>query len=167
MTPATLVLLHNSGYTPAGQMEQRQRRNLVGIVLGVLLVVGFGLSRVLGGAMGEPGPTCDDPIAWSDASTEVGRSSAIVGPVADASFEPDVGGAPTFLNLGNAHPDPDRFDVVIYEDVRERFDAPPEDALVGEHVCVLGEVRDRDGVPQTILRGPGWLWVEEGVPPGL
>ncbi|GEM_PF-3205234 len=147
-------------------MEERRRGNLVGIVLGVLLVVGFGLSRVLGGVMGEPGPTCDDPVLWEDAAGEVGRSSAIVGPVVAASFEPDVGGAPTFLNLGNEHPDPDRFDVVIYEEVRERFATAPEEELVGEYVCVLGEVRDRDGVPQIVLNGPGWLWPEDGPPPG-
>ncbi len=148
-------------------MEERRKGNLVGIVLGVLLVVGFGLSRVLGGVMGEPAATCDDPVTWQDAAQEVGRSSAIVGQVVDAAFEPDVGGAPTFLNLGNAHPDPERFDVVIYEDVRERFDSAPEEVFLGEYVCVLGEVRDRDGVPQIILQGPGWIWIEEGRPPGL
>lgn len=148
-------------------MEEPRKGNLVGIVLGVLLVAGFGLSRVLGGVMGEPAPTCDDPITWQDAEQEVGRSSAIVGQVVDANFEPDIGGAPTFLNLGNAHPQPERFDVVIYEDVRERFDRAPEDALLEEYVCVLGEVRERDGVPQIILQGPGWIWIEEGVPPGL
>ena len=148
-------------------MEERRKGNLVGIVLGVLLVVGFGLSRVLGGVMGEPAATCDDPVIWQDAAQEVGQASAIVGQVADASFEPDIGGAPTFLNLGNAHPDPERFDVVIYEDVRERFESAPEEAFIGEYVCVLGEVRERDGVPQIILQGPGWIWIEEGVPPGL
>jgi hypothetical protein len=147
-------------------MQERNRQNIVGIVLAVVLVVGLGLSRVLGGVMGEPGPTCDDPIAWHDAAREVGRQSAIVGPVVAASFEPDIGGAPTFLNLGSAHPEPERFDVVIYDDVRERFDRPPEQVLVGEYVCVLGEVRDRDGVPQIILDSPGWLWIEEGPLPG-
>lgn len=148
-------------------MEERRRGNLVGIVLGILLVIGFGLSRVLGGVMGEPAPTCDDPVPWHEATQEVGRSSAIVGQVADANLEPEVGGAPTFVNLGNAYPDPERFDVVIYDDVRERFEGPPEDLLVDEYVCVLGEVQERDGVPQIVLQGPGWIWVEDGVPPGL
>ncbi len=148
-------------------MESRQRRNLAGIVLGVLLVVGFGLSRVLGGISGEPGATCEDPVAWHQAMEEVGESSAIVGEVVSANHEPDIGGSPTFLNLGNAFPDDDRFDVVIYEDVRDRFEEAPGDTLVGEYVCILGEVRERDGVPQIVLQGPGWLWVEDGVPPGL
>lgn len=147
-------------------MDQRRRRNLFGIVLAVMLVVGFGLSRVMSGVVGEPLPTCDDPVSWEDAAGEVGRSSAILGPVVAGTFEPDIGGAPTFLNLGNEHPDPDRFDVVIYEDVRDRFATPPEEAMVGEHVCVLGEVRDRDGVPQIVLQSPGWIWIEEGMPPG-
>jgi hypothetical protein len=68
-----------------------------------------------------------------------------------------VGGGPTFLNLGNPHPDPDRFDVVIYEDVRPAFDQPPEEAFAGAEVCVEGRVRDREGVPQIVLRGPAFI----------
>jgi hypothetical protein len=45
--------------------------------------------------------------------------------VAHATFEPGVGRAPTYLNLGNAYPDPDRFDVVIHEEVGDRFDRGP------------------------------------------
>ncbi len=137
---------------------------MVGVVLATLLIVGFGLSRVLGGVTGEPVATCDLPIAWQDAGEVVGEASAIVGPVAAASYEPEVGGRPTFVNLGNAYPDPDRFDVVIYEDVRTRFADPPEALLPGEHVCVRGRVRDRDGVPQIVLEGPGWISIEPAPP---
>lgn len=74
-----------------------------------------------------------------------------------ATHEPEVDGGPTFLNVGNPHPDPDRFDVVIFEDIRDRFDRPPEDLFDGRDICVLGRVRDRDGVPQIILDNPGWI----------
>ncbi len=144
-------------------MDSRRVRNIVGIALGVVLVVGFGLSRVVGGAGlgGDPAATCDDPVRWDQAGEVVGQVSAIVGPVVAATTAEDIGGAPTFLNLGNAHPAPERFDVVIYEDVREGFDASPE-ALQGRNVCVRGEVRERDGVPQIVLRGPGWLSDQDG-----
>lgn len=137
----------------AGSHNASRRRwgNVGGIVLAVALVLGFGLARVLGGVPDPPTSTCDDPIPWDAAASVEGETAAIAGPVAAASFQPDVGGAPTFLNLGNAHPDPDRFDVVIYEDVREGFEQPPEEAFEGEVVCVQGRVRDRDGVPQMIL----------------
>jgi hypothetical protein len=136
----------------------RQRvLTFLGVVAAVLLGVGFGLSRTLGGVPDAPVSTCDDPIDWRRAGEVVGERAAIAGRVAQGTFAPDVGGAPTFLNLGNAHPDPDRFDVVIYPDVRDRFDDPPEDALDGREVCVQGVVRDRDGTPQIILENRAML----------
>jgi hypothetical protein len=71
--------------------------------------------------------------------------------VAAATHAPDVGGAPTFVNLGNAHPDPERFDVVIYAQARAGFERPPEAALPGRTVCAVGDVRLRDGVPQIVV----------------
>ena len=141
-------------------MDERRVRNVVGVVLGVLLVVGFGASRLLGGLPdggGSAPPGCDDAVAWDDAAQVVGQQAAIIGPVASANHEPDVGGAPTFVNLGGVHPDPERFDVVIYEDRREAFDPPPEEALAGAEVCVRGEVDERDGVPQIVLERREWL----------
>lgn len=132
-------------------------RTILGIGVAVVLVVGFGLSRVLGGTGTSQVATCDDPVAWHSAGEVVGSVAAVAGPVAAASYAPDVGGGPTFVNLGNAHPDPDRFDVVIYEDLRPAFDQPPERAFLGTEICVEGRVRDRDGVPQIVLQGPAFV----------
>ena len=123
----------------------------------MLLFIGFGVGRLLGGVPEGPAWTCDDPLAWDRAHQAVGERAAIVGPVVAATHEPELGGGPTFLNLGNPHPEEPRFDVVIYEDVRERFEQPPEQALEGAEVCVQGRVRDRDGVPQIVLDGPAFL----------
>ena len=143
-------------------MESRRVRTIVGLGVAVLLFVGFGVGRLFGGTNpfgGDAAPTCAEPLAWDRADQAVGQVAAIAGPVAAASHEPDLGGGPTFLNLGNPHPDEPRFDVVIYEDVRERFETPPEQAFDGAEVCVQGQVRDRDGVPQIILDGPAFLEV--------
>lgn len=141
-------------------MESRRVRTIVGLGVAVLLFVGFGVGRLFGGVnpfTGDAAPTCEDPLPWDRASQAVGQPAAVAGPVAAATHELDVGGAPTFLNLGNPHPEEPRFDIVIYEDVRERFDTPPEQAFEGEEVCVQGQVRDRDGVPQIVLDGPAFL----------
>ena len=141
-------------------MDQRRVRTIVGVALGVLLVIGFGASRLLAGLPADGGggpPPCDEAIAWDDTDGVVGRSAAVVGPVADAAFAPDVGGEPTFLNLGAAHPDPDRFDIVVYADVREGFADRLEERFVGRTVCVRGEVREREGVPQIVLDHPSLL----------
>jgi hypothetical protein len=142
-------------------MESRRVRTIVGLGVAVLLFVGFGVGRLFGGvnpfADGGAAPTCEDPLPWDRAHQVVGEPAAIAGPVVAASHQPDVGGGPTFLNLGNPHPEEPRFDIVIYEDVRERFDAPPERAFESTDVCVQGQVRDRDGVPQIVLDGPAFL----------
>ena len=144
-------------------MDARRARTIGGIALGVLLVIGFALSRVVGGGGlgGDAAATCEGPVRWDEAGEVVGQVSAIVGPVVAATTVEEVGGAPMFLNLGNAHPASERFDVVIYEDVRERFDTSPE-AFEGRDICVRGEVRERDGVPQIVLRGPPWLSEHDG-----
>lgn len=141
-------------------MESRRVRTIVGVGVAVLLFVGFGVGRLFGGVnpfADGAAPTCDEPLAWDRAAQAVGEPAAVVGPVVAASHEPDLGGGPTFLNLGNAHPEEPRFDVVIYEDVRERFDDPPEHTLEGVEVCVQGRVRERGGVPQIVLDGPALL----------
>ncbi len=136
-------------------MDQRRRRiaNVLGVAFGVVLVIGFGLGRVMGGAPASPA-SCDDPTRWDRAAAEVGSDAAVVGPVAEVSTVAEVGGAPTFINLGNAHPTPERFDVVVYEDVRDQLDSTPEQKFGGEEVCVVGRVRERDGVPQIVLDAP-------------
>jgi hypothetical protein len=141
-------------------MESRRARTIVGLGVAVLLFVGFGVGRLFGGTNpfgGDAAPTCQDPLPWDRATEAVGQVAAIAGPVVAAIHQPDVGGGPTFLNLGNPHPQEPRFDVVIYEDVRERFDSPPEQAFDGAEVCVQGQVRDRDGVPQIVLDRPSLL----------
>jgi hypothetical protein len=130
----------------------RQRvLTFLGVAVAVLVGVGFGLSRTIGGVPDAPVTTCEDPVDWRQAGEVAGSRAAVAGEVVAGTFASDVGGSPTFLNLGNPHPDPDRFDIVIYPDVRERFDTPPEEAFVGLRVCVQGEVRDREGVPQVVL----------------
>lgn len=133
-------------------MQERRRRiaNILGVALGVVLVIGFGLGRVMGGAPTPPA-SCDDPTSWDQAGDHVGRDAAVAGPVADVRTVEDVGGAPTFVNLGNPHPEPERFDIVIYEDVRAEFETAPQSQLDGQDVCVVGRVRERDGVPQIVL----------------
>lgn len=130
----------------------KRPRQLGGLAAAGIAVaaVTIAIARVVGGA-GDAGPSCADPIDWRDAAVHEGRAAAVRGPVADVTYAPDVGGEPTFANLGNAHPDPERFDVVIYADARQGFDDPPEDTLPGETVCVVGQIRMRDGVPQIIV----------------
>lgn len=120
-------------------------------------VLAIAVARLFG-ELGGSGPPvrCDEPIAWDEAAEAVGRSAAVVGPAVAVTRAEDVGGQPTFINLGAPHPEQPRFDVVVYDDVATRFDEPLA-SLAGETVCAVGEVRGRDGVPQTIIDAPPQL----------
>lgn len=125
-------------------------------------IVGVGVLAVaaarVAGELGDRAPParCEEPIPWDQAADSVGRSAAVVGPVAEVTRAADVGGQPTFINLGAAHPERPRFDVVVYDDVAARFEEPLT-GLAGETVCAIGEVGQRDGVPQTIIDAPPQL----------
>lgn len=61
-------------------MDERRWQNAVGIAVAVLFVIGFGLSRVIGGAGTGDGPaaTCDDPVDWQQAGTSTaGRPQSL------------------------------------------------------------------------------------------
>jgi hypothetical protein len=136
--------------------RDRDRRAILVAVGALVIAVAVAASRVVGGGVGAA-PTCADPVAWNDAGDRAGEQAAVVGPVAAVTYVPDVGGSPTFVNLGNPHPETDRFDIVIYRDLRDQLEEPPDESLVGQTVCAIGEVRLRDGVPQIILRHPAGL----------
>lgn len=133
------------------RLLRRHPRMLAGVMAaGVVAVV---LARVVGDVGGGDPVRCDDPLAWEEAGTAIGEEAAVAGPVADVTHAPDVGGQPTFVNLGAAHPGEPRFDVVVYAEVAEQLDHPLEE-LHGQVVCAVGEVRERDGVPQIVVDLP-------------
>ncbi|MGM0819005.1 MAG: hypothetical protein ACQETV_06390 [Actinomycetota bacterium] len=141
-----------------GAAARRQRwRTITGVALGLLLVASVALSR-LGAGVGPDDvvATCEDPLSWTQAGDHVGARGAVAGPVAAVSTPEDVGGEPAFLNLGAAHPDEPRFDVVVYADLREEI-ALDLDGLEGEVVCAAGVIGSRDGVAQIVVAHPAGL----------
>ena len=61
-------------------------------------------------------------------------------------------GSPTFLNIGNAYPDKNRFTVVIWKDYRENFKVLPETYYQGKTICVTGLITEYEGVPEIEVR---------------
>ena len=132
------------------------------LIVGALVVaILMGVGRIGSGLIDQssPGPTggpdCTEAIAWDDAIDHVGSQETIRGPVAGARYVEDASGQPTFLNLGRDFPDPDRFTVVIWNDVRIQFDQDPEMLFDGQEICVAGEIAMHEGSPQIVLDGPG------------
>jgi hypothetical protein len=97
---------------------------------------------------------CQRAVTWREAEDHIGQRRNVVGPVKSTFYARGSRGRPTFLNLGRAFPNPDRFTVVIWGRNRGRFPEPPEDLYRGEYICVRGLIRLFEGVPQTFANGP-------------
>jgi hypothetical protein len=92
-------------------------------------------------------------VSWSEAAAHVGQSVALDGPVASASYRPDVSGQPTFVNLGRDYPDPTRAQLVVWGEHRAGFPgASPETMLhAGVRVCARGTLTSYNGVLEIII----------------
>ncbi|MBC7294034.1 MAG: DNA-binding protein [Thermoleophilia bacterium] len=84
----------------------------------------------------------------------VGEKVTIEGPVASTKWASSSKGAPTFLNIGRPYPDPDRLTVLIWEEYRSRFPAPPEEMYAGHVIRVTGVVSVYKGVAEIEVKRP-------------
>ncbi len=120
----------------------------------VLVLATSSLVTACGGPA-EPGAAdCPGSIAWADASAVVGSVATVRDSVAGTSYRPDVGGAPTFINVGNDYPDRSRFTAIVWGDARSKFPEPPESLYSDVGLCVTGTVVDHKGVPEIEVRDP-------------
>ncbi|MGQ9476647.1 MAG: hypothetical protein ACUVS1_08955 [Actinomycetota bacterium] len=65
-------------------------------------------------------------LPWDQARYHIGERATVYGPVESTKWATQSRGQPTFLNLGNPYPDPNRFTVVIWVENRKNFPFPPE-----------------------------------------
>jgi DNA/RNA endonuclease YhcR with UshA esterase domain len=132
----------------------------------VLLLMLVVLTACSTGAM-QPTPTptlttaptetvsCD--IQWNEAEYHIGEYKTVCGPVVDTHYASTSSGQPTFLNLGKAYPNPDRFTVVIWGDDRDSFPGPPEDYYYGKHIAVTGLIQEYEGSAEVFVSGPSQI----------
>jgi hypothetical protein len=95
---------------------------------------------------------CSGAVSWQRARALVGQRATIRGRVVDSHFARSSSGQPTFLNMGNAYPNPSRFTVVIWRENRGSFGGSPETRFRGRTLCVTGLVQMYGGVPEIIAR---------------
>jgi len=93
-------------------------------------------------------------IDWHEAKNYVGERATVCGPVVDATWASSSNGKPTFLNIGNPYPAPDRFTVVIWIQNRGNFPQAPEDYYLGKTICVTGLITEYDGIPEIEVSYP-------------
>lgn len=87
-------------------------------------------------------------ISWNEAKYHIGERATVCGYIVDSRYASTSNGQPTFLNMGNAYPNSDRFTVVIWGSNRSNFASSPESYYYGKYICVTGLITEYQGVPQ-------------------
>jgi len=93
-------------------------------------------------------------IPWQEAKYHYGEIATVYGPVVSTKWATESNGQPTFLNIGNPHPDPNRFTVVIWVQYRPNFPFAPESFYLGKTIYVTGLIQEYKGGPQIHATSP-------------
>ena len=101
--------------------------------------------------------TVIDAISWDEAKNHIGERTEVYGTVVDTHYASESKGKPTFLNVGNPYPDPNRFTVVIWGENRGNFSQPPEDYYDGKTIYVTGLIEEYKGVPEIKVTSPSQI----------
>lgn len=96
-------------------------------------------------------------ICWYEAKEHIGDRLTVCGIVVDSHWASGSNGKPTFLNIGEPYPDPDRFTVVIWIDNRSKFPPYPEEHYLGMTVCVEGLIESYEGTAQIEATSPNQI----------
>ncbi len=100
-------------------------------------------------------PSC---VAWNTAGNFIGqKGKCVCGPVVRTNYATSTKGQPTYLDIGVAYPDPQRFSVIIWGEHRAAFPWPPEQHYRGLTICVTGNITLYRDVPQVEVTAPSQM----------
>ncbi|MEW5857599.1 MAG: hypothetical protein AB1861_09490 [Cyanobacteriota bacterium] len=98
-------------------------------------------------------------ISWNEARYHIGERTTVYGPVASTYWATGSKGQPTFINLGNAYPNTNRFTAIIWVQNRGNFSFAPESYYGGKTISVTGLIVDYEGVPEIEVTSPSQIQV--------
>lgn len=93
-------------------------------------------------------------ISWDQAKYHIGERTTVLGPVKSTKWATGSKGQPTFLNIGNPYPNPNRFTVVIWGRNRSNFPFAPAIYYAGKTILVTGLIEEYKGVPEIEVVSP-------------
>lgn len=96
-------------------------------------------------------------IPWNEAKYHIGERTTVYGPVASTKWATSSKGQPTFINLGNAYPNTNRFTIVIWAENRGNFPFAPESYYIGKTISVTGLITEYKGVPEIEATSPSQI----------
>lgn len=101
----------------------------------------------------------DNGIEWKDASSHVGETVTLYGPVVGAEYASTSNGKPTFLDIGADYPSKNRLSITIWGKNRSAFSTAPEKLYEGKTIAVKGKVYLYDGVCNIEVTSPDQITV--------
>jgi endonuclease YncB( thermonuclease family) len=100
-------------------------------------------------------------FSWEDAGDHIGELAVFTGLVAGTHFEP--GSGVTYINLGEAYPEPNRLTIIIWQQVRDLFThklgTPPEDLYRGAVVAAVGRIERGPDSLEIEIWEPTHIWI--------
>jgi len=134
------------------------------IVIGFALLMSFSLigcgEAVSDSSSAKSSSEPSGSIQWYEAKDHIGDRLTVCGPVAGTFWASGSNGKPTFLNVGNDHPNSNRFVVVIWVQNRGNFPESPEQYYAGRNICVTGLIQEYNGVPQIEATSPSQIDIQ-------
>jgi micrococcal nuclease len=128
-----------------------------GLLLAALAgAVAIGSATASSRTIGHSTATCHGALTWRRAASLEGSVHTFIGRVTSTKYAASSSGSPTFLDVGNRYPNPNRLSLVIWIENRPAF-SHPERKYRGKRVCVRGRVTDYGGTPEIILRRPSQI----------
>src|SRR5215204_3666360 len=80
-------------------------------------------------------------IRLEDIASHVGDSIKVKGKISGARYLESANNTPTFINIGGKYPD-QLLTIVIWGDVRKKFEFKPEEMYKEKDVCVTGKISE-------------------------
>ena len=90
-------------------------------------------------------------IKLEDVGKHVGDSVKVCGKVYGIRYFEQSKNSPTLINIGGAYPN-QLLTVVIWGDVRNKFEKTPEELFRDKDVCVTGKIELYKGKEQVLVR---------------
>jgi hypothetical protein len=98
-------------------------------------------------------------IDWTEAAQHIGETVTIYGPVAGSTYASTSNGQPTYIDIGASYPDARRVSIVVWGEDRGNFSVLPENAYLGEPICVTGEIYVYDNACYIKVQSPSQIQV--------
>lgn len=96
-------------------------------------------------------------IPWNTAKDHIGEYIKVCGPVSNVTWATASKGKPTFINIGNAYPNPNRFVALIWNENRAQYENMINSMYYGRNVCVTGLIKLYSGIPEIEVTSPSQI----------